>query len=99
AVWQHAARGRLSWLSACRIDSSSFASLRLALTRASSPSMLTRSPPPRSVESLLRAARCNLGQIGLKQAQKAVRSEMLYAALKAANGNRHAAARMLMVDR
>jgi len=55
---------------------------------------------PTSAESaLLIAAYRNTGYVGVKEAQKALRIEMFREALKRVNGNRHAAARLLQVNR
>ncbi|HVW23984.1 MAG TPA: hypothetical protein VHC69_01360 [Polyangiaceae bacterium] len=48
---------------------------------------------------LRHAARANLGRLGVKTAQRLVRTEMFREALLAENGNRHAVARVLQVDR
>lgn len=54
----------------------------------------------RSSEALLRAAaRRSVGDVGVKEAQRLVRSEMFRTALDRTNGNRHATARALGVDR
>jgi hypothetical protein len=56
--------------------------------------------PSCAAEALLRqAARTNLGLLGVKEAQKIVRVEMFREALLSEKGNRHAAARVLKVDR
>ena len=56
--------------------------------------------PSGAAEALLRqAARTNLGRLGVKEAQKIVRVEMFREALLSEKGNRHAAARVLKVDR
>ena len=55
---------------------------------------------PTSAESaLLMAAHRNTGCMGVKEAQKALRIEMFREALKRVDGNRHAAARLLQVNR
>jgi hypothetical protein len=54
----------------------------------------------RSSEALLRAAaRRSVGELGVKEAQRLVRSEMFRTALVRTNGNRHATARALGVER
>jgi DNA-binding NtrC family response regulator len=50
-------------------------------------------------DALLRAARENIGRCGVKEAQKMVRVEMFREAFRLENGNRHAVARLLEVDR
>lgn len=50
-------------------------------------------------QKLRSAARANLGHMGVKAAQRLVRIEMFHHALAMENGNRHAAARVLQVDR
>jgi hypothetical protein len=50
-------------------------------------------------ELLQQAARASVGRFGLKEAQRLVRQEMLQAAIVATDDNRHAAARLLRVDR
>lgn len=52
-----------------------------------------------SVEMLASAARFNTGFVGVKEAQRTVRTEMFREALRKTGGNRHAAARVLGVDR
>jgi DNA-binding NtrC family response regulator len=55
---------------------------------------------PDPIEALLdAAARASTGRLGVKEAQRRVRSEMLRQALEVSGGNRHAMARMLRVDR
>jgi DNA-binding NtrC family response regulator len=49
--------------------------------------------------ALLIAARHNTGCVGVKEAQRLLRIEMFREALKRVDGNRHAAARLLRVDR
>lgn len=55
--------------------------------------------PQAPQQRLREAARANLGLLGVKDAQKVVRAEMFREALTAHGGNRHAAARVLGVDR
>ena len=50
-------------------------------------------------EELERVARARVGIIGAKEAQALVRKTMFQEALRRCRGNRHAAARMLRVDR
>jgi hypothetical protein len=50
-------------------------------------------------EALLLAARRNVGELGLKETLRAIRADMFREALRLTGGNRHAAARMLRVDR
>ena len=51
------------------------------------------------VQTIAAVARTILGRVGVKEAQKAVRVEMFREALRLVGGNRHAAARLLRVDR
>lgn len=48
---------------------------------------------------LLAVARSSVGRLGLKEAQKMLRAEMFKEALRRVGGNRHAAARLLGIDR
>jgi DNA-binding NtrC family response regulator len=58
-----------------------------------------RQRPAAAEGALLIAAHRNTGYVGVKEAQKALRIEMFREALRRVNGNRHAAARLLQVDR
>lgn len=62
--------------------------------------LAARSPGWATAPALLgEVARRNTGHLGVKEAQRAVRLEMFREALVRARGNRHAAARLLGVDR
>lgn len=52
-----------------------------------------------SIEALMWAARRNVGELGLKETLRAIRANMFREALRLTGGNRHAAARLLRVDR
>jgi hypothetical protein len=58
-----------------------------------------RQRPAAPEGALLIAAHRNTGHMGVKEAQKALRIEMFREALKRVDGNRHAAARLLQVNR
>ncbi|HEX3853711.1 MAG TPA: hypothetical protein VHW01_22255 [Polyangiaceae bacterium] len=55
--------------------------------------------PTVAEDALLIAAYRNTGCMGVKEAQKALRIEMFREALRRVDGNRHAAARLLQVNR
>lgn len=86
------------------LDATSVFRLRIAGVDAYSESLdlvpLSRALVVSGVDdSLLAVARRTVGRVGLKEAQKVLRAEMFREALRRVDGNRHAAARVLRIDR